>query len=96
MKTMITIEDAALAVIPLGSAVRTAVPDRPEVESVDAGSAPPAGSPVAAPSSGIDVSDGGSPPDWLVDAIAQAGGMTAPKSTDDTESSGLDAGPAPA
>ncbi|HEY5784197.1 MAG TPA: hypothetical protein VIT65_05430 [Microlunatus sp.] len=96
MKTRITIEDAALAVVPLRSAVRTAVPDQPEIESIDAGSAPRAGSPTAAPSSGIDVSDGGTPPDWLVDAIAQAGGMTAPESPEDIEIAGLDAGPAPA
>lgn len=40
--------------------------------------------------------DGGMPPSWLVEAVAAAGGMSAPFSPEDIELAGLDAGAAPA
>ncbi|MDN5763106.1 MAG: hypothetical protein L0H41_12420 [Microlunatus sp.] len=42
-----------------------------------------------------DPTDAGAPPNWLVDAVVQAGGMTAPTSPEDIELAGVDAGSAP-
>jgi hypothetical protein len=63
---------------------------------LDAGAAPtgedgPSGAEVSA----RDGANGGMPPAWLVEAIAEAGGMSAPSSPEDIELAGLDAGQAP-
>jgi hypothetical protein len=57
--------------------------------SVEAGAAPSEG--VGQPATGAQ--DGGMPPSWLVESIAQAGGVTVPEDGDLT---GLDGGAAPA
>ena len=62
---------------------------------VDAGAAPAAEVGQAGAPSFTGALDGGMPPPWLVEAIAQAGGMTAPASPEDIELTGLDAGSAP-
>jgi hypothetical protein len=99
MKTTIVVEDGGVATLPFGSEAAAAVQSDPRASQsapLDAGAAPTGG--VGQPGSEAlsnGRSDGGMPPSWLVEAIAQAGGMTAPSSSEDIEPTGLDAGAAP-
>ena len=100
MKTTIVVEDGGVATLPIGSEAAAVVPsDQRPLQSapLDAGAAPTRG--VGQPGSAAlpdGASDGGMPPSWLIEAIAQAGGMTtAPSSPEDIELTGLDAGSAP-
>jgi hypothetical protein len=100
MKTTIVVEDGGVATLSFGpSAAAPVQNDSRALESapVDAGAAPAAGvGQAGAQASSNGASDAGMPPSWLVEAIAQAGGMTAHTSLEDLEVSGLDAGSAPA
>jgi hypothetical protein len=102
MKTTIIIEDAAPTVASHETARPDAAAGGPPVaapgEAIDAGAAPGAGGSTPAGESG---NDGGTPPGWLVDAIAAAGGVTAPPSPQGIHlgangASAQDAGAAPA
>jgi hypothetical protein len=99
MKTTIVMEDSEAATLSFGSSAAAPVKsDSPASESapVDAGAAPASGvGQVKAQASPDGASDGGMPPAWLAETIAQAGGMTAPASPQDIELTGLDAGSAP-
>jgi len=99
MKTTIVVEDGGVATLSFGSSAAAPIENdsrAPVAEPVDAGAAPVGGvGQAGAQASSNGASDGGMPPSWLVDAIAQAGGMTAPASLEDIEFTGLDAGSAP-
>jgi hypothetical protein len=100
MKTTIVVEDGGVATLSFGSSAAAPVQSdsrASESAPVDAGAAPAVGlGQAGAQASPNGASDGGMPPSWLVEAIAQAGGMTAPTSPEDIEVTGLDAGSAPA
>jgi|SRR5215207_3832940 len=102
MKTTIIIEDEASTVASHERSRPDAVASGPAVaalrEAIDAGAAPGVG---GSTPSGEGGNDGGTPPGWLVDAIAAAGGMTAPPSPQGIHlgangGSAQDAGAAPA
>jgi hypothetical protein len=98
MKTTIVVEDDGSATS--GAQTAAAVHgDSLDARSapVDAGAAPTgsAGQPAAGVSAN-GASDGGMPPPWLVEAIAEAGGMTGPSSPGNTGLTAADAGAAPA
>jgi hypothetical protein len=99
MKTTIVVEDGGVATLSFGSSAAAPIENdsrAPVSEPVDAGAAPAGGvGQAGAQASSNGATDGGMPPSWLVDAIAQAGGMTAPASPEDIEFTGLDAGSAP-
>jgi hypothetical protein len=101
MKTTIVVEDGGVATLSFGSSAAAPVEsDSPaaQSESIDAGAAPAADvdqvGQVRAQASPNGATDGGTPPPWLVEAIAQAGGTTAPAFPEGTELTGLDAGSA--
>ena len=100
MKTTIVVEDGEVATLPLGSSAAAPVQDISRASTsapVNAGAAPVGEvGQAGGQASSNGASDGGMPPPWLVEAIAQAGGMTAPASPEDIELTGLDAGSAPA
>lgn len=103
MRTTIVVEDSASALESSGAA---SVPGRSAAVEpappLDAGSAPVDDGSRVGGSSGASSGtsqagfDGGMPPSWLVEAVAAAGGMSAPFSPEDIELAGLDAGSAPA
>ena len=109
MKTTITIENAGLAITPLDvskaaeqSSAESSDSGPVDADSgpVDAGAAPAADSSADSGSAEVLGGAAGGPPDWLLDAIAAAGGMTAPSSGTAGDLAGdlvgtVDAGPAP-
>jgi hypothetical protein len=98
MKTTIVVEDGGVATLSFGPSAAASVESdsRAESEPVAAGAAPAGGvGQAGAQASSNGATDGGMPPPWLVEAIAQAGGMTAPTSPEDSQLTGLDAGSAP-
>lgn len=102
MKTTITIENAGLAITPLdvSKAAEQSSAESSDSGPVDAGAAPAADSSADSGSAEVLGGAAGGPPDWLLDAIAAAGGMTAPSSGTAGDLAGdlvgtVDAGPAP-
>jgi hypothetical protein len=97
MRTTIVVEDAGPAVGASATAQVTAERSSlGQAAPVDAGGAPVGEGVQTGAGASSGASDGGMPPTWLVEAIAQAGGMTSPVSPEDIELAGLDAGSAPA
>jgi hypothetical protein len=100
MKTTIVVEDGGVATLSFGSSAAAPVQGDSRASAsalVNAGVAQAAGlNQASAQSSSNGASDGGMPPSWLLEAIAQAGGLTAPASPEDIELTGVDAGSAPA
>lgn len=98
MKTTIIVDSETGQPVAAGASKGdTAAPaGAPPYVAVDAGPAPGVDNAdtaqVGPPDGAV---DGGAPPTWLLDAIATAGGMTAPAPPEETNSSDLDAGPAP-
>lgn len=86
MRTTIVVEDAV--------AGPSTAPEPAAQAPVNAGAGPVAGAD-GAPAGVSDDLDGGTPPAWLIDEIAAAGGMTAPASPEGIELAGRDAGAAP-
>lgn len=83
MRTTIVVEHGPAAAVAQGEAPA----------STDAGAAPaPSAAPPAAAAGDLDA---GPPPSWLVDAIAEAGGVRAPSSLEGLDLGDQDAGSAP-